>query len=150
MSVRAFTSLKPARSADAGRIETLFARQREATERYRARFTLKDRLDSLSRLKETIKRREDDIVRALDEDTSMLSWFTVITLMVEAARVIEMRLRLIALGRGTADEMFLMVTEKVKALEEAGAIILRGGNPSLVIDNYQKIVAANVARLSGV
>ena len=64
----------------------------------------------------------------------MLSWFTVITLMVEAARVIEMRLRLIALGRGTADEMFLMVTEKVKALEEAGAIILRGGNPSLVID----------------
>src|SRR5258707_14113205 len=80
----------------------------------------------------------------------MLSWFTVITLMVEAARVIEMRLRLIALGRGTADEMFLMVTEKVKALEEAGAIILRGGNPSLVIDNYQKIVAANVARLSGV
>ena len=79
----------------------------------------------------------------------MLSWFTVITLMVEAARVIEMRLRLIALGRGTADEMFLMVTEKVKALEEAGAIVLRG-NPSLVIDNYQKIVAANVARLSGV
>ena len=79
----------------------------------------------------------------------MLSWFTVITLMVEAARVIEMRLRLIALGRGTADEMFLMVTEKVKALEEAGAIILRG-DPSLVIDNYQKIVAANVARLSGV
>jgi aldehyde dehydrogenase (NAD+) len=68
MSVRAFTSLKPARSADAGRIETLFARQREATERHRARFTLKDRLDSLSRLKETIKRREDDIVRALDED----------------------------------------------------------------------------------
>ncbi len=33
----------------------------------------------------------------------MLSWFTVITLMVEAARVIEMRLRLIALGRGTAE-----------------------------------------------
>jgi hypothetical protein len=52
----------------------------------------------------------------------MLSWFTVITLMVEAARVIEMRLRLIALGRGTADEMFLMVTEKIKALEEAGVI----------------------------
>jgi hypothetical protein len=80
----------------------------------------------------------------------MLSWFAVMTLMVGATRVIEMRLRLIALGRGTADEMFLMVIEKIKALEEAGAIILRGGNPSLVIDNYQKIVAANVARLSGV
>jgi hypothetical protein len=37
-----------------------------------------------------------------------------------------------------------------QAQEEAGAIILRGGNPSVVIDNYQKIVAANVARLSGV
>ena len=37
----------------------------------------------------------------------MLSWFTVITLMVEAARVIEMRLRLIALGRGTLATAFV-------------------------------------------
>jgi len=68
MSVRALTSLKPARPADAGRIETLFARQREATERDRARFTLKDRLASLSRLKETIRRRENDIIGALYAD----------------------------------------------------------------------------------
>jgi hypothetical protein len=44
--------------------------------------------------------------------------------------------------------MFLMVSEKMNAMEEAKAIIARGGNPSLVIENYQKIVAANVARLS--
>ena len=68
MSVRELTSLKPARPADAGRIETLFARQREATERDRARFTLKDRLASLSRLKETIRRRENDIIGALYAD----------------------------------------------------------------------------------
>ena len=79
----------------------------------------------------------------------MLSWFRVMTLMVEAARVVEMRLRMIALGKGTPDEMFLMVTEKLDAMEEAKAIIIRGGDPSLVIDEYRKIVAANVARLSG-
>jgi hypothetical protein len=44
--------------------------------------------------------------------------------------------------------MFLMVSEKMDAMEEAKAIIARGGNPSLVIENYQKIGAANVARLS--
>jgi hypothetical protein len=53
-----------------------------------------------------------------------------------------------ALGQSTPGEMVLMVSEKMNALEEARAIIARGGDPSLVIANYQKIVAANVARLS--
>ena len=57
----------------------------------------------------------------------MLFWFPVMTLMVEAARVIEMRLQMIALGQGTSDEMFLMVTEKVDAMEQAKKIIVRGG-----------------------
>jgi hypothetical protein len=78
----------------------------------------------------------------------MLFWFPVMTLMVEAARVIEMRLQMIALGQGTSDEMFLMVTEKVDAMEQAKKIIVRGGDPSLVVDHYRSIVAANVARLS--
>jgi len=69
------------------------------------------------------------------------------TLMVEAARVIEMRLRMIALGRSTPGEMLLMVTEKIDAMEEAKAIIIRGGNPTLVVDHYRKIIAANAARL---
>lgn len=71
------------------------------------------------------------------------------TLMADAARVIEIRLRMMALGKSTPAEMLLMVSEKLNAMEEAKAIIARGGNPSLVIENYQKIVAANVARLSG-
>ena len=41
-----------------------------------------------------------------------------------------------------------MVTEKVDAMEEAKAILMSGGDTSHVIDNYQRIVAANVARLS--
>ena len=69
--------------------------------------------------------------------------------MVEATRVIELRLRLLALGKSTLDEISLMVTEKIDALEQAKSVIVRGGDPSLIIDNYRKIVAANVARLSG-
>jgi hypothetical protein len=78
----------------------------------------------------------------------MLFLFPLMTLMADAARVIEIRLRMMALGTSTPDEMFLMVTEKVDAMEQAKKIFIRGGDPSLVIENYQKIVAANVARLS--
>jgi hypothetical protein len=79
----------------------------------------------------------------------VLMFFPLMTLMADAARVIEIRIRMMALGQSTPSEMLLMVSEKVNAMEEAKAIIARGGNPSLVIENYQKIVAANVARLSG-
>jgi hypothetical protein len=79
----------------------------------------------------------------------VLMFFPLMTLMADAARVIEIRIRMMALGQSSPGEMFLMVSEKVNAMEEAKAIIARGGNPSLVIENYQKIVAANVARLSG-
>jgi hypothetical protein len=70
----------------------------------------------------------------------MLLWFPAMTLMVETMRVIEMRLRMIALGESSPDEMFLMVTEKLD-VEQAKKIIIRGGDPSLVIDHYRKIVA---------
>jgi hypothetical protein len=70
------------------------------------------------------------------------------TLMLEATRVIEIRVRLMVLGRSTLDEIFLTVTEKIDALEEARSVIMRGDHPSLIIDNYRNIVAANVARLS--
>ena len=79
----------------------------------------------------------------------MLFLFPLMTLMADAGRVIEIRLRMMASGKSTADEMFLMVTEKIDALAEAKTIVIRGGHPLLVIENYQKIVAANVARLSG-
>ena len=78
----------------------------------------------------------------------MLLFFPLITLMADAARVIEIRLKMMAFGQSTPTELFLMVSEKMNAMEEAQAIVARGGNPSLVIENYQKIVAANVARLT--
>jgi hypothetical protein len=79
-----------------------------------------------------------------------MPWFIpLMMLMADASRVIEIRLRMMALGQSSPGEMFLMVSEKMNAIEEARAIIARGGNSSLVIANYQKIVAANVARLSG-
>jgi hypothetical protein len=79
----------------------------------------------------------------------VLMFSPLMTLMADAARVIEIRIRMMALGQSTPAEMFLMVSEKMNAMEQAKAIIARGGNPSLVIENYQKIVAANVARLTG-
>ncbi|MET3839084.1 hypothetical protein [Bradyrhizobium sp. OAE829] len=78
----------------------------------------------------------------------MLMLFPMMALMMDAARVIEIRLRMMAFGKSTPDEIFLMVAEKIDAMEQAKTIIIRGGDPSHVIDNYQKIVAANVARLS--
>jgi hypothetical protein len=78
----------------------------------------------------------------------MIVWFEVMTLLIEAARVIDIRVRMMALGQSTPDEMLLMVTEKYNALEDAGAILARGGNPSLVVDNYRRIVSLNLARLS--
>ena len=78
----------------------------------------------------------------------MLMLFPMLTLMMDAARVIELRLRMMAFGTSTPNEMVLMITEKLNAMEEAKAIMMRGGDPSHVIDNYQRIVAANVARLS--
>jgi hypothetical protein len=79
----------------------------------------------------------------------MLFWFPVVMLGIDALHVVEMRLRMIASGKSTPDEMFLMVTEKIGAMEEARTIVVRGGDPSLVIENYHRIVAANITRLSG-
>ena len=77
----------------------------------------------------------------------MLFLYPMLTLMIDAVNVIDMRLRLIAAGK-SSDEIFLMVNEKVDALEEARAILLRGGDANQIIDNYRRIVAANAARLS--
>jgi hypothetical protein len=79
----------------------------------------------------------------------MLFWFPVVMLGIDALHVVEMRLRMIASGKSTPDEMFLMVAEKIGAMEEARTIVVRGGDPSLVIENYRRIVAANITRLSG-
>jgi hypothetical protein len=78
----------------------------------------------------------------------MLLWFSALTLALDAAKVMEMRIRMMALGQSTPSEMFLMVTEKLEAMEDARTIIIKGGDPQGIIDIYRKIVAANVSRLT--
>ena len=67
-------------------------------------------------------------------------------LAMEAQTVIEMRLSQIAMGRGTAAETQLMVTEKMLALE-AAEIVATGGSAHRVVRGYRKRVRANVRRL---
>ena len=74
--------------------------------------------------------------------------FSFMALMAEASRVIEIRLRMMAQGTTSPDELLLMVSEKMEAAQHAQKIIIRGGDPALILDNYWKIVAANVERLS--
>jgi hypothetical protein len=78
----------------------------------------------------------------------MLFWYSAVMLTLEAARVINMRLQLMGRGEANSDELFLMITEKLDAMEDAKAIVLRGGDPSMIVDSYRKVVAANVSRLS--
>lgn len=78
----------------------------------------------------------------------MLFWYSAMMLALEAARVVETRFQMLARGSCTTDELFLMVSEKLQAMEDAKAILARGGHPELIVENYRKIVAANAARLS--
>jgi hypothetical protein len=68
-------------------------------------------------------------------------------LAVEAQSVIAMRLTQIALGRGTAAEAQLMVTEKMLALAEAATTVATGGSARKVVKGYRKKVRANGRRL---
>jgi hypothetical protein len=74
--------------------------------------------------------------------------FSLLALTADAARVIQIRTLMMALGTATPAEMRLMVVEKAEAMEKASGIMLRSGDLALVVDNYRKIVASNVARLS--
>jgi len=76
-------------------------------------------------------------------------WYPALMLAVESNNVIDIRFRSIATGRVNAEtETRLMVSEKVDAALEAGAMLLTGSSPAEVIDFYRKHVAANAARLS--
>ena len=68
-------------------------------------------------------------------------------LAMEAQTVIGMRLSQIAVGRGTAAETQLMVTEKMLALVEAAGTVAMGGSAHKVVRGYRKRVRANVRRL---
>ena len=76
-------------------------------------------------------------------------WYPALMLAVESNNVIDIRLRSIATGKVNAkEETRLMVSEKVDAALEAGAMLMNGSRPAEVIDFYRKHVAANAARLS--
>jgi hypothetical protein len=76
-------------------------------------------------------------------------WYTATMLAVEASSVIGLRLMKIAGGgREALHEVGLMVTEKVAAAGEAGAILIEGGSAVTVIGRYRERVAANAGRLS--
>jgi hypothetical protein len=78
----------------------------------------------------------------------MAFWYSAALLALEAAKVMEARVQMLARGTCTSDELFLMVSEKLDAMEQARVIIVRGGQPEMIIENYRKIIAANAARLS--
>ena len=77
----------------------------------------------------------------------MLFWYSGRMLALDTVAVIEKRMQLMARGKCTWDEFTLMFAEKLEAVADARTIILGGGHPNLVMDNYRKIVAANVVRL---
>jgi hypothetical protein len=66
---------------------------------------------------------------------------------MEAQTVIGLRLSQIALGKGTAAETQLMVTEKMLAMMEAASTVAAGGSAQTVVRGYRKRVSANVRRL---
>jgi 2-iminoacetate synthase ThiH len=49
-------------------------------------------------------------------------------------------------GSGSHEEAYLMVTEKVHAMFEAGASLMAGGTASSLVDRYREHVAANAKR----
>ena len=78
----------------------------------------------------------------------VFSWYSAVMLAFEAGEVVNARLAKIAMGgAGAASECQLMVIEKIGACQEAGSILVSGGSPEHVIDNYRKQVAANASRL---
>ena len=68
-------------------------------------------------------------------------------LAMEAQTVIGIRLSQVAMGRSTAAETQLMVTEKMLAFVEAAVTMATGGSAHTVVSGYRKHVRANVKRL---
>ncbi len=68
---------------------------------------------------------------------------------MEAQQVIGMRLMRIAQGgRGADFENTRMVTEKIRAAQEAAMSLMTGGSPEKVVRRYRTHVRQNRTRLS--
>ncbi len=77
----------------------------------------------------------------------MLVFYPALMLVLESSYVIDSRMRLFATGRMTAQEVQLMVTEKIEAGIEAVSTISLGGSALQVIESYRERVTANARRL---
>jgi hypothetical protein len=79
----------------------------------------------------------------------MFPWYSSAMLALESSHVVSLRLMKFALCDFDADyEATLMVTEKIAASFEAAVTLANSGDILMVIDQYRKHVAANVARLT--
>lgn len=74
--------------------------------------------------------------------------FSLISLMTDASQVVDLRIRMMAQGRASPEEMLLMITEKIEALQHAVYTLAAGGDATAIVDDYRKLVAANVKRLT--
>ena len=76
-------------------------------------------------------------------------FYSSVFLAFESGNVIGLRMiKMMSGGRGSHEEVQLMMTEKVDAMFEAGASLMAGGTASSVVDRYRQHVAANAKRLS--
>jgi hypothetical protein len=86
-----------------------------------------------------------------ERPTMFFPWYTILMLGLESNRVIGLRLMKLAGGaRAAQDEARLMLSEKVNASFEAGAVLMQGGGVLSVVDRYREHVAENSDRLSPV
>lgn len=79
----------------------------------------------------------------------MYNPFAVALLVLEARRVVELRLMKLAWGGSAGHaEAQQMVSEKVNALIEASGTLMTGGSCDAVVTRYREHVAANTKRLT--
>jgi hypothetical protein len=91
------------------------------------------------------------MIDVLAEAIDSFPWLAASMLAFESCEVMRLRLEKLAIGDLAADdEARLMVSEKVDAMFEAGASLMAGASPAVVIGRYREHVAANAKRLSGI
>ena len=78
-----------------------------------------------------------------------LPFFSTVSLAFESGNVIGLRMmKMMSGGRGSQDEVHLMMAEKVSAMIEASASLMSGATAGSVVERYREHVAANAKRLS--
>lgn len=79
----------------------------------------------------------------------LFPWYATAMLAFEANGVIALRLlKMASGGQDARSEAWLMVSEKVDALFEAGGSLCGGATPAMIVGRYREHVAANVLRLA--